>query len=102
MANYLVHHTKKKQILQRKEEALQRLIESGATDDELLAAAAEVREARLRVLQVQRSAIIPKGDCEGKYAKIDQKIKQAASLTPAEILADFHSCSNHSCSKSQI
>ena len=89
MANYLVHHTKKKQILHRKEAALRRLIETGALDDELLAAAAEIREARIRVLQVQRSIIIPNGDCEGKYGKVDQKINQVASLSPAEILAEF-------------
>ncbi len=89
MANYLVHHTKKKQILARKEAALRRLIESVAPDSKLIAAAEDVRDARIRVLRVQRSIIVPKGDADAQYAKIDNKIEQIAETPATAILSEF-------------
>ncbi len=89
MANYLVHHTKKKQILARKEATLQRLIDAEAVADKLIAAAEEVRDARIRVLRVQRSIIVPKGDADAQYAKIDAKIETLSNTSAATILAGF-------------
>ena len=89
MANYLVHHTKKKQILARKEAALQRLIDGKATSGKLMAAAEDVRDARIRVLRVQRSIIVPKGDADTQYAKIDAKIETLSNTSAATILAEF-------------
>ena len=70
MTSYIAHHTKKKQILARKEAALQRLVDSNAPSAKLVAAADEVRDARIRVLRVQRSIIVPKDDADILYAKI--------------------------------
>ncbi|WP_186775668.1 hypothetical protein [Rubripirellula tenax] len=89
MTSYLAHHTKKKQILARKEAALQRLIDSAAPDRKLIAAAEEVRDARIRVLHVQRSVIVPKGDADTQYAKIDAKIERIAETTAIAILSEF-------------
>jgi hypothetical protein len=82
MANYIVHHTKKKRILARKEVALQRLIDAARPSHELLAAAEKVRLARVRALKVRRSTIAP------SYVKIDQKIQAAFDTTSVEILLE--------------
>ncbi len=89
MTSYIAHHTKKKQILERKEAALQRLIDAGAPAAKLLTAATEVRDARIRVLRVQRSIIVPKDDADDKYAIIDRKIEVIANTSAATILAEF-------------
>jgi hypothetical protein len=87
MANYIVHHTKKKRILARKEVALQRLIDAARPSHELLAAAEKVRLARVRALKVRRSTIAPSGDTD-TYVKIDQKIQAAFDTTSVEILLE--------------
>ena len=89
MANYIAHHTKKKQILTRKEAALARSIDANATTETLIAAAEDVRDARIRVLRSQRSTILPKGDADTQYAKIDAKIKALSNTPTATILAEF-------------
>lgn len=89
MTSYVAHHTKKKQILARKEAALQRLVDAAAPTARLIAAAKEVRDARIRVLRVQRSIIVPKGDAHVLYAKIDRKIQAIADASVASILAEF-------------
>lgn len=89
MANYLVHHTKKKQILARKEATLQRLIDANAAADKLITAAEEVRDARIRVMRAQRSTLVPKGDADTQYAKIDAKIDTLSNTSAATILSEF-------------
>ena len=89
MTSYVAHHTKKKQILARKEAALQRLVDSNAPVTKLVAAADEVRDARIRVLHVQRSIIVPKDDADVLYAKIDRKIQTIADTPTSAILAEF-------------
>ena len=89
MANYLVHHTKKKRVLARKEADLRRLIILHKPADKLIAAAEVVRDARIRVLRVQRSIIAPTGDADLQYAKIDAKIKQVTETTATVILSEF-------------
>ena len=89
MTSYVAHHTKKKQILARREAALRRLIDADAVADKLNAAAEDVRDARIRVLRVQRSIIVPKGDAGTQYAKIDAKIEVLANTPAAAILAEF-------------
>ncbi len=86
---YLVHHTKKKQILARKEAALQRLIDAGAQAAKLIVAAEEVRDARIRVLRVQRSIVVPMGDADSQYAKIDAQIESLSDTAAGSILASF-------------
>ena len=89
MTSYVAHHTKKKQILARKETALNRLIDAGALVAKLIAAADEVRDARIRVLRVQRSIIAPKDEADVQYAIIDRKITGIANTSAAKILAEF-------------
>jgi hypothetical protein len=89
MTAYIAHHTKKKQILARKEAALQRLIDAGAPPAKLVAAAEDVRDARIRVLRVQRSIIVPKDDADVLYAKIDRKMEVIANTSAVAILAEF-------------
>ncbi len=89
MTSYIAHHTKKKQILARKEAALQRLVASAAPAAKLVAAADDVRDARIRVLRVQRSIIVPKDDADVLYAKIDRKIQAISDTSTASILAEF-------------
>lgn len=89
MTSYIAHHTKKKQILGRKEAALRRIINSAAPADQLIAAAEEVRDARIRVLRVQRSIIVPKGDADTEYAMIDAKIERIANTLATAVLYEF-------------
>ena len=89
MTSYIAHHTKKKQILARKEAALQRLVDSAAPAAKLIAAADDVRDARIRVLRVQRSIIVPKDDAHVLYARIDRKIETISETPASTILAEF-------------
>jgi hypothetical protein len=89
MANYVAHYTKKKQILGRKELALRRLIDCGAAADKLMNAAAEVRDARVRVLRARRATIVPKDDAHVQYAKIDAQIEAVLDTSLPSILAEF-------------
>ncbi len=98
MTNYIPHYTKKKQILSRKEQALRRLVHSNAPDDKLVAAAEEVRDARVRVrvrvLRAQRATIVPKDDACKQYEKIDARIQTIAETSIAIILSEFGYTSN--------
>ena len=89
MTSYLAHHTKKRQILARREAALQRLVASAASIEKLVAAAEAVRDARVRVLQVQRSLIVPKGDHAELYSRIDGEIERVSNTSATSILAEF-------------
>ena len=89
MTSYIAHHTKKKQILARKEATLDRLVQASAADEELTAAAEQVRDARIRVLRVQRSLIVPSGNADAKYTKIDAKIEQVREASLTAILSEF-------------
>jgi hypothetical protein len=89
MTSYLAHHTKKRQILARREAALQRLIASAASIEKLVAAAEAVRDARVCVLQVQRSLIVPKGDHDELCSRIDGEIERVSNTSATSILAEF-------------
>ena len=89
MANYLTHHTKKKRILAKKEQELRRLLESDASAEKLNSAAIAVRDARIRVLRVQRSLIPPKDDGRLRYAVIDTKIREISEASAESILQKF-------------
>ena len=87
--NYIPHHTKKKQILARKELVLKRLIVQEASPEKLLAAAQEIINARIRVLRAKRAKKVQRGDADRLYAKIDSQIGELR-LTPANvILAEY-------------
>ena len=89
MTNYIPHHTKKIQILKRRELKLCRLIQRGKEEKIIIAAAEEVRKARIRVLRAQRAEIPPMYDPEAEhFSIIDDKIS-ALLVTPIEeIIAD--------------
>ncbi len=89
MSNYVPHYTKKKQILARKEAALRRLIVRGATEEKLLFAALDIREARIRVLRARRAMIPPKGDATVKFRQIDQQIREVVAIPLPQLLAEF-------------
>ena len=89
MTSYIAHHTKKKQILARKEAALQRFMAALAPASKLFAAAEQVRDARIRVLHVDRSIVVPKDDADILYARIDRKIEELANTPAQSILAEF-------------
>ena len=65
------------------------MIDSAAPTDKLIAAAGEVRDARIRVLRVKRSIIVPKDDADTQYAKIDAKIERISETTATAILSEF-------------
>ena len=94
MTNYIPHYTKKKQILSCKEQALRRLVQSNAPNDKLVAAAREVRDARIRVLRAQRATIVPKDDAYKQYEKIDARIQTIAETSITMILSEFGYTSN--------
>lgn len=89
MTNYIPHYTKKKQILGRKESTLKRLISSNASSDKLVAAAEDVRDARVRVLRAHRATVVPKDDAQTLYDKIDRRIKSILETPIKSILAEF-------------
>ncbi len=89
MTNYIPHYTKKKQILGRKESALKRLISSGAPSGKLIAAAEDVRDARIRVLRAQRATVVPKDDAHMIYERIDRRIRSILEVPIESILAEF-------------
>jgi hypothetical protein len=55
MASFIPNHRKKVDRLHRLEDDLRRLIAPSATQDELLATAAEIRECRIRVLRAKQN-----------------------------------------------
>ena len=89
MTGYIAHHTRKKQVLARKEAALRRLIEASAPETKLLAAAGEVLDARIRVLQAKRSRIVPCGEALAHYERIDRRIETIKNMLPESVLAEF-------------
>jgi hypothetical protein len=89
MTSYLAHHTKKKRILARKEAALRRLVSANAPVAKLVTAAETVRDARIRVLRVQRSLIVPAGDAADVYSRIDSEIERVSKMCATTVLAEF-------------
>ena len=87
--NYIPHYTKKKQQLARREAALQRLLSSDASITKLLAAAGEVRAARIRVLRAQRATLVPTDHNKEQFERLDVRISQAEKLTAAEVLHQY-------------
>ncbi len=84
--NYLTNDRKKKDRLARLELALRRLISRDAPLSELLKAAAEVRDARVRVLQLKKYH----ADRTAKhYPKILAAIEATRTTATETILAEF-------------
>lgn len=89
MSNYIPHHTKKKQVLARKELALERLIAHREPIQKLIDAAEEVRDGRIRVLEARRSTIAPAGNADAQYQRIDEQIEELSNTSIDSILTEF-------------
>jgi len=90
MAQYQFH-SKQSQLLSFKEDKLRRLIAGGATEKQLLRMAETVQVARIRIIRVLRSKLVPCGgqDLKARYAELDQKINDLLAATPEAILNEF-------------
>ena len=75
--------------LRRKEDELRRLIEREASEDEVLAAAVEVREARIRVLRVKQSSDRETYVDRTKYDKIEDEISAIQALSDEAVLGEY-------------
>lgn len=89
MSNYIPHYTKKKQQLAHREEAIKRLLKSGAAKEKLLSAAQEIVDARVRVLRSQRATLPPSERNAEDFARIEGKILAAMQQMPEEVLSQF-------------
>ena len=85
MTQYLPHSTKKLAILQRRELALVALIRANASQDKIVAAAEEVRAARIRAIEARVAS-------DGSYAVAPiyaDQIEMIRKLPVETILAYF-------------
>lgn len=89
MSNYIPWYGKKRANLARKERDLIRILARGGTEDAVLRAAEDVREARVRWLNAERARIPP---CDGPHAArsqaIDNHLRRCLSLPVDEIIAE--------------
>jgi len=88
MSNYIPHYTKKKQVLERREASLRRLVEANVSISKLTEAAEHVRQSRIRVLRAERATIVPEGDGT-LYDRIDARIQTLADTSVELILEEF-------------
>lgn len=86
LMNYIPHYTKKKQQLARRKAALVRLLNSDASVTKLLAAAEEVRAAKVRVLRAQRATLAPTDRNTEQFERVDARIAEVEQQTAAELL----------------
>ena len=92
MASFIPNHLKKKRVLARKEALLCRLIASGAGRDKLLAAAEEVRQARIRVQRVKLAIVPPTNGPMSKCLEgMNRAIDTLEALTAEDVLSEFRS-----------
>jgi len=90
MANYVAHHTRKKERLLRLEQYLSRSIHEATPRAQQLLLAEEVRLARIRALRVTRATFAPKtGSQANRGAALEAKIASLEAMTPEAILNEF-------------
>jgi hypothetical protein len=86
----LSNNQKKRRILARRESDMLRALQRGESEEKVKSAAEEVRAARLRVLNMERSLIPP---CDGPHAvrldNIDDEIRECLSTTTDEIVQEY-------------
>jgi hypothetical protein len=90
MANYVAHHTKKKERLLFREDKLLRSIRGGDSRECQLRLAEEVRLARIRAFRSERATFVPtsSGHTE-RVAVLNARIVSLETTTPEEILSGF-------------
>ena len=90
MANYVAHHTKKKERLLRLEQQLSRSVRGGAPLEQRLLLADEVRLARIRALRATRATFSPKTASQtNRGASLEDKIASLERMTGEDILMEF-------------
>jgi len=89
MASFVANHRKRIRSLRRKEGELRRLIDREASEKKLLAAASEVREARIRVLRVKQYSNPETCVDRATYVKIEDEINAIRALSEEAVLGDY-------------
>ena len=90
MANYLVHHRKKKERLARLEQQLRRLIALQASEEKLLKVALEIRDARIRVLRAKQNQNPERTAAQrAVFLKDSERIRELQTLTEEAVLAEY-------------
>jgi hypothetical protein len=87
MASFVPNNRKKIEHLKAQEDCFKRLMQRGATADELLAVAAKVRDARIRVLRSRQNELNPLE--EVAFQNLKAKIAATQETTAEEILDEF-------------
>ena len=87
MANYIAHHTKKRERLLFWEEKLLRSISGGDSLENQLRLAEEIRLARIRALRAERATFAPASSANTeRVAVLDARIVSLEAMTAKEIL----------------
>jgi hypothetical protein len=90
MASFIPHHRKKLDRLKRVEDDLRRLIARGASREQLLEAAAEVRDCRIRVLRAKQNKNPERTPQErAAFLKVEGKIRALKAMNAEAVLAEF-------------
>ena len=95
MTSYVANHQKKLRSLARREIDLLHALQRGKSDSDLLAAAEEVRAARVRVLQVQYSRISPCEENEYRLKEMQEQIGLCQATPIGDIIAEFRARLEH-------
>ena len=89
MPCYIANHRKKRRILARRETDLIRALQRGESEEKVKLAAEEVKAARLRVLNVERSRVPPSGLNAARFEMIDAEIRECLSVPVDAIVQEF-------------
>src|SRR5258705_4793628 len=89
MANYVAHHTKKKERLARLEQQLLRSVRGGTPRDRQLRLAEGVRLARIRALRAERATFVPRSGRQPNHgAALKAKLAALEAISSEAILAE--------------
>lgn len=89
MSNYIPHYRKKIYLLERKKEALKRLLGGQWTEEELAIAAQAVRESQIRVFEAKKAQIAPVEANTDLIHAIDMEIEVCKRLSVTEIVKTY-------------
>ena len=98
MSNYIPLHTKKKQILARKEHVLERLVADGAAPAKVASGAQAVLDALIRALKAQHAQLAPSGVFDSQRGDIDERIQSLLNTSISELLLEFGHSPDPACS----
>ncbi len=89
MTSYVANHQKKLRARARRELDLLRALQRGKGESQVLAAAEEVRAARIRVLHVEYSRVSPCEKNERLLKKLQEQIRLCQATPLSDIIAEF-------------